>query len=41
MCLTVAATDQVDCAQILVPVSYTRLQETMKISDLMQDRKEI
>lgn len=28
------------CAQILVPVLYIPLQETMKILDLMQDRKE-
>ena len=31
---------QVYCAQILVPVSYIPLQETMKILDVMQDRKE-
>ena len=31
---------QVCCAQILVPVSYIPLQETMKILDLMQDRED-
>lgn len=29
---------QVYCSQILVPVSYIPLQETMKILDLMQGR---
>lgn len=30
---------QVCCAQILGSVSYIPLQETMKVLDLMQDRK--
>lgn len=32
---------RVDSTVLLVPVSYIPLQETMKILDLMQDRKEV